>query len=260
MNGERALSSLSALDGTGHYSNGLSLYAYLGANPVSRQDASGLDYFDEIDELIFSVQAERTAGVTAVSAYVGSAFNAALVIGQLAISFLPGYDAVMLGVALARGDKVNWYDFVFAGMDFAGPLGKLANKFMGALGNYRLGVRAVEGAKNANAAIDGFQNLFRILPFRQAQKLTAGFKGRFQAHHIIESRYLQKWGVSVTDAPAVILTKEMHDEVTLALRTAIPYGHGTGTATKAQVLAVYRRVYTELGLTDCLPAIEQFFK
>ena len=98
-----------------------------------------------------------------------------------------------------------------------GSLAKAGGKVATAFSYGRKGGRAFDIAESAA------KNLFRILPYREAQKLTAGHRGAIQAHHIVEVRHLQNWSESIADSPAVILSAAEHHRITQALRTKLPY-------------------------------------
>ncbi len=131
-NGESWSILLGAFDATAHYADGMNLYLYLGGNPINGLDALGLDWndaFDEVLQVVGSIFGERAAAGAAVMAQVGVFFNSAMLIGQMAVSFMPGYDAVMLGVMLAQGQSVGWMDLLGAGLDLSGPIGKALGVF-----------------------------------------------------------------------------------------------------------------------------------
>ncbi len=105
------------------YGDGLSLYAYLGGNPIHRRDPSGLGYSameDAIDEAIGEIIADHAAVVGTLNAVADTGVNVAKFIGQQAVSFLPGADVVQLGAKLFNGEDVTLGDFLFAGLDLAG--------------------------------------------------------------------------------------------------------------------------------------------
>jgi hypothetical protein len=73
-----------------------------------------------------------------------------------------------------------------------------------------------------------------------AARLTAGHKGLYQAHKLIEWRILRPLGISKSRVPAVILSKKGHQEITKILRTGMKYGtyHSIDDA-----LIYYQNVY-----------------
>ncbi len=94
---------------------------------------------------------------------------------------------------------------------------------------------------------DMFPDVGKIMSYRDAKKLTAGHGGDIQAHHILEKRFAERFGIKDTDSiPAIILTREQHNEITQRLRSRIPYGQaGTGTATPATIREMYSEVYAD---------------
>ncbi len=72
-------------------------------------------------------------------------------------------------------------------------------------------------------------------------KLTKGYKGAIQAHHLIETRFLKLFGISKNNAPAIILDKAKHQEITNILSTNMPYGEAYA---KRQVIETYQKVYS----------------
>ena len=241
----------------------MSLYAYAGSNPVNRRDPLGLFYdpFEEADDIAFSILGERAAAAGALTAQVGMAFNMAQLIGGMAFSFLPGADALKLALMLARGEDITFSDVLWAASDFAGPVAKLTRKFFGAMDGYRLGARAQRnfshGIQAAEGAMRGVEHLFKRMPYKEAQKLTAGADHAIEAHHIIEARHLKNWGLDTASAPAVILSGPVHNELTQALRTALPYGN---KYTREEVWPAIQRVYTQFGMSDLLNDVRHYFE
>jgi hypothetical protein len=72
--------------------------------------------------------------------------------------------------------------------------------------------------------------------------LTIGWKGLIQAHHIVEVRHLERLGLSIMDAPAVLLSRTQHQAITRELLQLLPKG---AQYTKAQILDAYRIAYKE---------------
>jgi hypothetical protein len=92
---------------------------------------------------------------------------------------------------------------------------------------------------------------YGIDSFSALQNITAGKGGTIQAHHLIEKRFVQLFpGETVGSLKSIVLTETEHLEFTRQWRTAI--GHvtdnnplNTNTATRAQVEAAARRIYSE---------------
>jgi hypothetical protein len=95
------------------------------------------------------------------------------------------------------------------------------------------------------------------------REFTAGHKGQYQAHHILEEQSLKELGVSFHDAPAVILDKNahalLHQELNAA-RHEIADSVTSKTMTKREMWQLYKRVYTEHGIGHWLPVIEPYFR
>jgi RHS repeat-associated protein len=72
-------------------------------------------------------------------------------------------------------------------------------------------------------------------------KLTKGFKGAIQAHHLIEVRFLPLFGLSKSHSPAVILDKATHSKYTKDLFNELPRSI---EHSKADVLNAYNKVYS----------------
>ena len=96
-----------------------------------------------------------------------------------------------------------------------------------------------------------------IMPYRDARSFSSGLEGKVQAHHILEKRFLEKWGYNVDDAPAVLLTRGEHQLITNTLRKLLPYGDPSHY-TKAEVWAAYKEAYKLY--PHWLEAIAKYFK
>lgn len=147
MSGQSWEILLDGFDPQGHYGDGMSLYQYLGSNPVSRQDPLGLEWWDEdIDDLI----ADRTGhALYALGAINEGARWASLGLQtslSIAGSLLPGsglYDAFQSIQVIASGKGGLWDALNIAAA--ALPLGHGAMKLMGLRSLYkakRWGARA----------------------------------------------------------------------------------------------------------------------
>jgi hypothetical protein len=77
--------------------------------------------------------------------------------------------------------------------------------------------------------------------YKELLKLTKGFKGAFQAHHLIEKRFLKLFSLSKNEGKAVILTKETHKKITNMLRKELPYGKNI--TDKGDIFKAYKKVY-----------------
>ncbi len=121
------------------YGDGFSLYLYVGANPITGTDPFGLsadfDWFAESDDVTSDIIGNRAETADEVFGQLGKAFNTARLIGEMAISMMPGGDAVMLMAKLAKGDKIEWQDLAMAGASMAG--GAIVGKIIGKAMKYR---------------------------------------------------------------------------------------------------------------------------
>ncbi len=157
MNGAALDAFLSGLDPHGQFSDGANLYLYVGANPVNRRDARGLYYdpFEDVDGVLAGIVGENIAAVASAKSFLGQSMNIALMAGRLAFAFVPGSDALMLSLALMRGDDVDWTDFLGAGLDLMGPIGKVAGAVVGTASAYKLGVRTVKNLQRSGRGLFG---------------------------------------------------------------------------------------------------------
>jgi hypothetical protein len=78
--------------------------------------------------------------------------------------------------------------------------------------------------------------------YAQMAKLTKGFKGAFQAHHLTEARHLKALALSTKNAPSVILSRADHAAMTSGLQRLLPYGQ---TYTKTQIISAYKQAYKD---------------
>ena len=91
--------------------------------------------------------------------------------------------------------------------------------------------------------------------YREMQAITVGQRGAIQAHHILEERHLLNWGLSASEAPAVVLSRAEHTTVTSLLRQELPYGQ---VYSREAVWNAYQRVYS--GTPEWLDSISIYFK
>ena len=83
-------------------------------------------------------------------------------------------------------------------------------------------------------------NIGRIGSYLEMSKLTKGYNGAIQAHHLVEARNLKVLGESTSAAPAVIIDKTTHQYITNTLRTEMPYGQVYKTE---QMMNAYQKAY-----------------
>jgi len=108
-----------------------------------------------------------------------------------------------------------------------------------------LTIGMVRGARFLGSAaklVDDAAAAGTIMRFRDAQKLTRGLSGDYQAHHILEQRHLKNWNRAeeIATSPSVVLSRAEHNLITSEIRAALPYGR---PYTRQEVLAAYQDVY-----------------
>jgi len=133
-----------------------------------------------------------------------------------------------------------------------GNLGKAGGKIAKAFQKLRRSSRAFDIVGTTA------EHLFKVLPYRQAAKLTAGRRHTIEAHHLLEVRHARRWGIDANEVPAVILTRKEHLRLTGQLRKRIPYGVIYDKKDKKKVWAVYKDVYSKY--PEWLEAIEGYFR
>jgi hypothetical protein len=136
----------------------------------------------------------------------------------------------------------------------ANPIGRLG-RVGGVLGKAFRWAR--RGSKSSHIIGTAAEHLFKILPYRKAQKLTRGFNHKIEAHKLLEWRHVKTSGMVKGDLPAVILAYEEHQRVSNALYRALPTGRRYGMD---EIWQAYQRVYRELGYGEWLGHIERYFR
>ena len=94
----------------------------------------------------------------------------------------------------------------------------------------------------------GLQEMQTIMPYEMAEKFTKDLGNAFQAHKIFERQALDKLKgrKEFEKLPAVILTKEEHQEITNALAKAWKkHAPNTEKVTAEQLRAIYNDVYAK---------------
>jgi len=151
----------------------MSLYAYAGSNPVGRRDPSGLVYdpFEDVDDVIAGMWAERAEAAQGVYDAFGGMFQAAAKMALqatmegLVVSLVPG-GALLVGAYHALNGAIDIYDNGLGWMnalELAGGGGMVA----GALGRGM-------GAFNASRASVRMQRAGVSLPVLQRYCFVAG--------------------------------------------------------------------------------------
>jgi hypothetical protein len=231
----------------------MNLYQYLGSNPISGLDPSGLDVWDDFDEAIEGVMADKLNALGMINEGAHGAsigLNLALDIAGAIL----GVDVFESVGVIANGGGGFWDSMNI--LMAATPIGK-AGKIGGIIGKAaRLGSRSRVASKVVGTALD---HMFKILPYGKAKNLTRGFKNQIQAHKLLEWRHVD-WGtfrIPRKDIPAVILPKGMHDELTTILQRKLRTGQGHG---KEAIRQAYERVYREIGHPEWLDPIRKYFQ
>jgi RHS repeat-associated protein len=253
FNGQTLDTLLSSFDAQSLYADGMNLYGYLGSNPVTGHDPLGLYDDSWLDEFIDDYTGHRLYALGTINEYARYASLALTTALDIAGALL-GIDVLQSVHVLVDGRGGFWDAMnIVASMNPVGRLGKVG----GVVGKTFKWAR--RGSKSNRLVGTAVEHLFKILPYKEAQKLTKGFNHKIEAHHILEVRHLKKWGraAEVPGSPAVILPKAVHNRVTQKLRTALPYGV---RHEPQEVWHVYHRVYTELGYQEWLGHIERYFR
>jgi hypothetical protein len=255
-------SAFAFVDAAMQYADGMSPYGLFLDNPNTNRDPSGLsanfDWFGEADEMELEITCQKlyTLGTINEGArWAAIGLQTALDIG----GSLLGVDMFQSVHLLSSGQGGFWDSMnIFLSVAPFGSIGKAGGKLAKAFDTARTAGKASRLGRSAA------RHLFKILPYNQAQKLTKGFGGDIMAHHILEARHLRSWGrhAEVPNVPAVILTRQQHDEITQLLKIMLPYSPPGRTIRyeKEHVLAVYKKVYTRLGYSEWLQHIEKYFR
>ena len=117
FHGEGISPSVEGFEGQSLYGDGMSLFAYLGINPLKRHDATGLVYdpFEDVDRAIGAMWGERAAAAEhAFQFFDTMATGASLMVLESMIATLPGGVFLLSTYHLARGvsdineNGLNW--------------------------------------------------------------------------------------------------------------------------------------------------------
>jgi len=103
-----------------------------------------------------------------------------------------------------------------------------------------------------------------ILPYSRAQIFTAGWEGKFQAHHILEVAMardtLDMGEKAIDDIPAIILSEAEHKAITKKLneaRASFLQTNGKVADKPQELWQVYKEAYA--GYPAWLEAIKGYF-
>ncbi len=85
---------------------------------------------------------------------------------------------------------------------------------------------------------------FGIKPYGELRSILPG--AGLRAHHLIEQRFASLMGQDARKMLAIAVTPAEHQAFTNAWRQIIPYGQGTASATRQQVLDAARQIYSRV--------------
>ena len=242
--------------------DGPNLYGFARFNPNMYTDAMGLssqdfDWMGETQELEDEWVGHRLYALHTIqegAAWASLGMQTAVDIG----ASLLGIDVVQSAWTLAQ-DGGDFWDVMNVALA-ATPVGRVSKIGKNASGALGKGIKlAQRGSQGGKLAVKAAEHLYKIKPYKEARKLTAGWGGQIKAHHILEARHAERWGLDVGAIPSVILTHNEHVTITNALQTALKTGTKDGY-TQKQVWAAYQKVYADLGYADWLDHIEKYFK
>jgi hypothetical protein len=242
---------IDAIDLESHFIDGLNPYTYLNANPLKSRDPLGLySEDDEIDALIGDLTGHKLYALDAIhtgAAIASIGLEASLEIAAALLNLTPG--SLLLIAADGNAGLLDTLSAAATVLPGTGPLRAIAKA-----GKY---ARAA-GKTAAQVSKKAAEHLFKILPYRQAQNVTRGFKNEIQAHHILEARHARRLDLNPKDLPAVILPRAMHSEISKALQSKLRTG--TGKHTNEDILRVYQEVYSDFGHPEWVSRVEQYLR
>jgi len=269
-NGQALDILIEPLDGNALFADGMNLYLYAGANPISGNDPLGLflglgdggggggyDYYDfgddDFADAIYGALGTNMAAIGAINegarvAAIG--LNMALEI----TGGLLGIDVLQSVAVLANGQGGFWDSMnVLMAVNPVGRVGKVVGK----------------AARIASRGRGGFKIIGTILEhvgkrgrYKNLQKLTRGKRGAIQAHHIAEKRFanLLRGRPHPNDMPAVILTDQQHTKITSELFKRLHTNRRYTKKDLPEIWQKYQEVYTQLGYAEWLQDIEHYFR
>lgn len=141
-----------------------------------------------------------------------------------------------------------------AAIGFVG--GKVLTHAVGAFNKYKAG-RSFKGTRNAARGVsEMYEHVYKVGSYKEMKRLTSGYKGEIQAHHILEQRHAKHWRLGNTnDMPAVILTRKEHEMIGNILQQKLSYKN---FHTKREVWDAYQEAYKHR--PEWLDAIRKYFK
>ncbi len=77
---------------------------------------------------------------------------------------------------------------------------------------------------STSVQIPGYEHLGKTMPYNEAKKLTAGYQGEIQAHHLLEQRIAEKFDINTNNLMSTIVTRAQHQDFTKAWRSTFSYG------------------------------------
>ena len=125
--------------------------------------------------------------------------------------------------------------------DFSGFWGGVKYYWTGGnIGGYQYSMNGQASTYSPIMGTAPLPGIGKIGAYSQLVKMTRGYKGAIQAHHLIEVRHLKRLMMSTKNSPSVILSKSDHALMKKNLQQLLPYGQ---TYTKSQLISAYRQAY-----------------
>jgi hypothetical protein len=252
-------SAFAFVDPAMQYDDSMSPYGLFLNNPNTNRDPSGLsanfDWMAETEDIESDLIGHKLYALGAINEGARWASIGLQTTVDIAGSLL-GVDMYRTPFIFGQGRDIGFWDAVdiFLAVAPFGKVVKASAKVSKALKYTRGSSRAVDIAGKAA------EHLFKILPYRQARKLTRGWNHKIEAHHLLEVRHAERWGINPGDIPAVVLPYNLHREITAELWRKLPRGKRFMTsAEKKEVWRVYKEVYTDFGFGEWLSHIDKYF-
>ena len=103
----------------------------------------------------------------------------------------------------------------------------------------------------------GLQQKGTIASYEMLAKIVVGLGGAYQTHHIIEQQVLKRFGYSLDQSPAVIMTKQQHEEITAKLAKLIK-PEDMEHMTRSQLRDAYLKAYA--GHPEWQAEVRRYFR